>query len=202
MKIGISLNEVLRDFLGQFVYTYEKYIGEVDLKREDIKSTDLMEFFDFETIDGLNKFLFDEAALEIFGHADQMSDNLMDKFNLFLMDIKDDEEHEIEIVSREAMKSIPSTFFFLSKLSCKIDKIRFIVDYDKYWDGVDVLITADPRALEVKPEGKMSIKINAPYNHGVKSDFELDSIVDFITDEDLRDKILNTKITTYEEIEE
>jgi hypothetical protein len=161
-----------------------------------------MEFFDFETIDGLNKFLFDEAALEIFGHADQMSDNLMDKFNLFLMDIKDDEEHEIEIVSREAMKSIPSTFFFLSKLSCKIDKIRFIVDYDKYWDGVDVLITADPRALEVKPEGKMSIKINAPYNEGVKSDFELDSIVDFITDEDLRDKILNTKITTYEEIEE
>ena len=30
--------------------------------------------------------------------------------------------------------------------------------------------------------------------------FEIDSILDFIKNEDLRSKILNTKITTYEEI--
>jgi hypothetical protein len=57
-----------------------------------------------------------------------MSDGLMNHFNQFLMDTEDDGEHEIELVSKEANKSIPSTFFFLSKTGCRIDKIRFIKD--------------------------------------------------------------------------
>jgi hypothetical protein len=32
----------------------------------------------------------------------------------------------------------------------------------KKWDGI--LITANPKALESKPEGKISIKVNASYN--------------------------------------
>jgi hypothetical protein len=202
MKIGISLNEVLRDFLGQLTYTYEKYIGETDIEEGDITNFDLIHHYKFSSVDEMNKFLYDEAALEIFGHADQIEDNIMNQFNLFLMDIKDDEEHEIEIVSREAMKSIPSTYFFLSKLSCRADKIRFEMKHEDMWNGIDVLITANPKALEAKPEGKLSIKINASYNKDVKSDFELDSLIEFMKDESLREKILNTKITTYEEVEE
>ncbi len=202
MKIGITLNEVLRDFLGQLTYTYEKYIEETDIEEDTITEFDLMKYFDFASKDEMNSFLYDEAALEIFGHADQAENNLMNKFNMFLMDIKDDEEHVIEIVSREVNKSIPSTLFFLSKLSCRIENIRFEMDYEDYWDGVDVLITANPTALETKPEGKISIKINTSYNKDSKSDFELDSILEFITDETVREKILNTKITTYEEIDD
>jgi hypothetical protein len=202
MKIGISINEVLRDFLGQLTYTYEKYIGPTEIEEGDVTEFDLMKYFKFGSVDEMNKFLYDEAALEIFGHADQLHDNIMNQFNMFLMDIKDDEEHDIEIVSREAVKSIPSTLFFLSKLSCRATNFRFVMDYDEYWDGVDVLITANPKALESKPEGKISIKIKTSYNEDVKSDFELDSIIEFMKDETLREKILNTKITTYEEIDE
>jgi hypothetical protein len=202
MKIGISLNEVLRDFLGQLTYTYEKYVEETDIEEGTITELDLMKYFKFSSVDEMNKFLYDEAALEIFGHADQAKDNLMNKFNMFLMEIKDEEEHEVELVSREVNKSIPSTLFFLSKLSCRAEKLRFVMKYEDYWDGVDVLVTANPQALEAKPEGKIAIKINTSYNKDSKSDFELDSIVGFITDEQLRDKILNTTITTYEEIED
>jgi hypothetical protein len=60
------------------------------------------------------------------------------------------------------LKSNPSTFFFLSKTGCKIENIRFVTDYAKKWDGIDVLIT-NPKALESKPEGKISIKVNASY---------------------------------------
>ena len=56
--------------------------------------------------------------------------------------------------------------------------------------------------LTFKTESKISFKINSTYNKHAKADFELDTIVDFMKDEDLREKILNTKITTYEEIEE
>ena len=200
MKIAISINEVLRDFIGQLAYTYNKYINEIEIKENDVTNFNLIEFFKFNDVDDLNKFLYLEAPLEIFGHADQLSDGLMNHFNNFLMDIEDDEEHEIELVSKEVNKSIPSTFFFLSKTGCRANKIRFVKNSTKEWDGVDVLITANPDALINKPSGKLSIKIKASYNQDVKADFELDSILDFIKDENLRNKILNTKITTYEEI--
>lgn len=202
MKIGISLNEVLRDFIGQFAYTYEKYIGPIDIKENPVNSFDLINHFKFNSIDELNKFLYTEASLEIFGHADQLHENIMNKFNMFFMDIKDEEEHEIYIISREANKSIPSTYFFLSKLGCIADRVIFVQNYEDKWKDIDVLITANPKALESKPEGKISVKIKSSYNQDSKADFELDSLLEFMQDEDLREKILNTKITTYEEIEE
>lgn len=199
-KIGISINEVLRDFIGQFIYTYSKYISETNLKEEDVTDFNLAKVFNFENVDQFNKFLYFESPLEIFGHADQLHDNLINHFNNFLMDINDDGEHQIELVSREVGKSIPATFFFLSKTGCKIEKIRFVKKSENEWDDVDVLITANPDALKNKPEGKISVKIKSSYNKSVGSDYELDSILEFIKDEDLRKKILNTKTITYEEI--
>lgn len=199
-RIGVSLNEVLRDYVGQLNYTYEKYIGPTNINEGDVVNFNLIEYFKFDDINKFNTFVYLEAPLEIFGHADQMSDGLMNHFNNFIMDIKDDGEHEIEIVSREVDKSIPSTYFFLSKTSCRIDKIRFVQNYSEKWDGLDVLITANPETLKAKPSGKISIKVNTTYNQDAPADYTIDSILEFIKDEDFRDKILNTKITTYEEI--
>ena len=200
MKIAISINEVLRSYIEQLVYTYDKYIAPNDLTINDVTNFNLIEFFKFDDINKLNSFLYLEAPLEIFGHADQMSDGLMNQFNNFLMDIKDDEEHEIELVSREIDKSIPSTYFFLSKTGCKIDKLRFVKQNEDEWGDADILITANPIALENKPIGKISVKVNASYNAKTPSDYEIDSILNFIKDGELRERILTTKITTYEEI--
>ena len=209
MKIGISINEVLRDFIGQFIYTYDKYIVPEleadgvtvpDLEIEDVTSFNLMDHFEFKDINRFNTFLYLEAPLEIFGHADLMSDGLMNHFNNFLVNIKDDEEHEVYLVSREVDKSIPSTYFFLSKTGCKADKIQFYPSNENEWDGIDVLVTANVVALENKPQGKISIKVKSPYNKDVKADYEIDTILDFINDEEFRNRILNTIITTYEEI--
>lgn len=200
MKIGISINEVLRDTLSQLDYTYSKYISgkESTITRDEITSFDLKKHFDFESEKDINRFLYDEASLEIFGHADQMHENLMTKFNMFLVDIDDEEEHTIELVSREFLKSIPSTLFFLSKLGCRATNIRFVKQNEEEWGDVDVLITANVKALESKPKDKISIKIKAPYNQNCIADYELDSILDFITDSSLREKILNIKITNHE----
>lgn len=200
MRIGISINEVLRDFIGHFIYTYEKYIDKTDVKPEDITTLDLTKYFDFKSIDDLNRFMYLEAPLEIFGHADQLYDGLINQFNLFLMNTTDDGEHQVELVSREVGKSIPATFFFLSKTGCKVENVRFVTKSIDEWNGVDVLITANPDALANKPNGKISIKINSTYNKDVAADFALDSISDFINDESLRNKILNSKTITYEEI--
>lgn len=200
MKIAISINEVLRSFIEQLVYTYDKYVEPTELTVGDVTNFNLIEFFKFDDINKLNSFLYLEAPLEIFGHADQMSDGLMNHFNHFLIDMKDDEEHEIEVVSREIDKSIPSTYFFLSKTSCRIDKLRFVKHHAEEWGDADILITANPIALENKPNGKISIKVKASYNTDVAADYEIESILEFIKDEELRNRILSTKITTYEEI--
>lgn len=201
MKIAVSLDEVLRDFIGQFAYTYNKYIGETNITVKDVTSFDLMEYFKFENIDRLNSFLYLEAPLEIFGHADQLHDGLINRFNEFLMDIEDEGEHEIELVSREVNKAIPSTLFFLSKTGARPSNIRFVKKYEEKWKNIDVLITANPKALESKPADKISVKVKTGYNTNIKADYEIDSILDFIRDEDLRRKILKPIITTtYEEI--
>lgn len=199
-SVAISINEVLRDFLSQFIYTYDKYIEPTKLESEEITDFDLSKTFNFSDTNRLNSFLYLESPLEIFGHADQMSDGLMNHFNHFLMDIKDDGEHTIELTSREADKSIPSTYFFLSKTGCKSTNIRFEQNHKDEWGNSDVLITANPIALENKPSGKISVKVKSPYNKNVSADFEIDSILDFIKDEELRNKILNTTITSFEEI--
>ena len=199
-KIAISINEVLRDFLSQFIYTYDKYIEPTELDRKDITNFNLMKHFNFSDKNRLNSFLYLESPLEIFGHADQLTDGLMNHFNNLLMMIKDDGEHQIEITSKEVDKSIPSTFFFLSKTGCKIENIRFVQNDSDEWGNNDILITANPIALENKPSGKISVKIKAPYNENVSADYEIDSILEFIKNEDLRNKILNTTITSYEEI--
>jgi heterodisulfide reductase subunit A-like polyferredoxin len=78
--------------------------------------------------------------------------------------------------------------------------INFVQDAVDEWKNVDILITANPEALKNKPNGKISVKVKAPYNQNIIGDYEIDTILDFIKDENLRYKILNTKITTYEEI--
>lgn len=202
MKIGITINEVLRDFIGQFTYTYDKYIASTDITVDDITTFELLDYFKFENIDQLNTFLYLEAPLEIFGHADQMSDGLINHFNMFLSEIEYEGEHEIEIVSREINKAIPSTLFFLSKTGCRATNLRFVKHYEEKWDGVDVLITANPKTLESKPSDKISVKVKTNYNTNIKADYEIDSLMDFIKDDELRNKILTKTITTtYEEID-
>jgi hypothetical protein len=107
------------------------------------------------------------------------------------MDIEDDEEHELELISKEFDKSIPATYFFLSKLACKIKKIRFVKDYEEFWDGVDVLVTANPTALDLKPENKTSVKIQSSYNKNSESDFTFESFRAMLKDEDSHMRIFN-----------
>lgn len=194
MKIGITLNEVLRDFKEQFHYVCQKYGKTKEgVKLEDVESFDLLQYYDFADKAELNHFLYKHCSLEVFGHADQTQENIFVKFNQFVMDIEDEEEHELIIVSRENNTSIPSTLFFLSKVLCKARNIRFVKEYEDKWEGVDVLITANPITIENKPEGKLLIKINQPYNKHQNGDYNVENLAD-ILDTDALNKLLNVQI--------
>jgi len=190
-KIGIDLNEVLRAFIEQLEYTYNKYeIGEkLDIKEHPVTDFNLIEHFPISGgIDALNKFMYEDAPLEIFGHADEMYENLINRLNLFNLTTTDDEEHELWIVSREALNSIPATLFFLCKTGCKVPNIKFFTKYEHFWDDFDVIITANPKIIEVKPENKIVIKIKSSYNSNIECEYEFETLFE-IMDGDILNKI-------------
>jgi hypothetical protein len=188
-KIGITLDEVLRDFIGQFHYTFEKYRGETPFELCDVDTFDLCELYGFKDKLEFNTFLYKQASLEIFGHADQKEDNIFHVFNSFIMDIEDETDHEVYIISREVNVSIPSTLFFLSKTLCKVENIKFVREYEDVWSDMDVLITANPITLDAKPEGRLAIKINHPYNKNNDADYDFDSTID-VLDVDIIEKLI------------
>lgn len=186
--VGITLDEVLRDFIGHTKYSLAK-INEVEQNLyEDIEVTsfDLLKYFDFGSKERMMKLLYEDASLEFFGHPDQLYDGLVSKLNTFYSDIMDEEEDvDFLIITREGGRAIPSTMFFLSKTGCQIPNLKFVKEYASIWNHVDVLITATPQILNSKPEGKTSVKIEASYNKECKADFEVESILDLINNHNI-----------------
>ena len=181
MRIGITVNGVLRDTLQKVISVYNRY-NETELDVEEFESLNLLEYLKFETEEELLEWMYVECPMEIFGNGLALKDNIFDTLNGFYKDFRD--EHEIIIVSEEIEKSKSATLFFLAKYGCLIDNIKFFglnSFYDNVWEEVDMLITTDTRLLLNKPEKKETIKIENKFNKEIDSDFtisELEQIFD------------------------
>lgn len=197
MKVGISLNNVLRDYFHQIENTHDKYFPK-EVEEDDlfIQDYDLEKWVTFpveEVSQGEMVFNpeFDEGTFMKSEETTEVADvETQDTLNEFLyekcaleifgyadeipgaMDIVNNlmiENPEVEfiIMSRELGLSIPSTFFFLSKTSCMCQNIRFVTDYKDHWDYVDVLVTDHPDVINSKPDGKVCIVVDKEYNKKV-----------------------------------
>jgi len=207
MKIGITIDGVVRDFITKFELVYDKYYPVIDEEtgenkeiERDIKDLDLLSHFEFTggTKD-LNKFMYVDASLEIFGHAGEVKLNSVEHLNQ-LHNMIEDMGHTPIIISKELNNSKPATLFFLSKLSCKVSTIKFVRDYKDKWDYVDVLITASPDTLLTKPSEKVSIKVINTYNKNCNSDYTIVDLKEILEDKSMLEKILSTETIEYEDI--
>ena len=207
MKIGITIDGVIRDFITKFELVYDKYYpivneetGEnVSVKRE-IKDLELIKYFKFSGgTKELNKFMYVDASLEIFGHAGEVKLNSVEHLNQ-LHNLIEDMGHTPIVISKELNNSKPATLFFLSKLSCKVNNIKFVRDYENKWEHVDVLITASPETLMSKPVDKISIKVINTYNKNCKSDYTIVDLKELLEDKNTLNKILNTETIEFEDV--
>ena len=209
MIVGITIDGVVRDFITKFESVYDKYYpieeGTENEEQEEVKervidTLDLLEHFNFkEGEEELNKLLYVDASLEIFGHAGEVKLNSVEHLNQ-LHNIIEDMGHTPVVISKELNNSKPATLFFLSKLSTKVNNIIFVRDYDKKWDHVDVLITANPTTLNSKPNDKISIKVINHYNKNCDSDYTIVDIKELLDDKKLLGKILNTETVDFEDV--
>jgi hypothetical protein len=202
MKIGIGINGVIRDFITKFESVYDRYHPSEDEEtpERDISSLNLLEHFVFTGgTEELNKFLYVDSSLEIFGHAGETKLNSVEHLNQ-LHNLIEDMGHTPILISKELNNSKPATLFFLSKLSAKINNIIFVRDNSKKWDFVDVMVTADPEVLESKPSGKVSIKIINHYNKDCQSDYTVIDLKEIVDDKKLLEKILGTQTIEFEDL--
>ena len=209
MIVGITIDGVVRDFITKFESVYDKYYHveegteteeQEEVKERIIDTLDLLEHFHFkEGEEELNKLLYVDASLEIFGHAGEVKLNSVEHLNQ-LHNIIEDMGHTPVVISKELNNSKPATLFFLSKLSAKVNNIIFVRDYDKKWDHVDVLITANPTTLNCKPNDKISIKVINHYNKNCNSDYTIVDLKEIIDDKKLLGKILNTETVDFEDV--
>lgn len=179
MRIGIDLNNVLRDTLLRIEQVYEKwYINNPFMEEEEnfkyeiispVKSLEIKSHLKFKNDDQIYDFLYKEYAMEIFGHAGSVEISGMIDLNDFYINMR--ENHDILIVSDEIGKSKPSTLFFLSKFGCLVETIKFYSEQTKksMWNSVDVLLTANPDLLLRKPSEKEVIKYETLFNNEVET---------------------------------
>jgi hypothetical protein len=207
-KIGIDINGVLRDTIGKFDQLYEKHLidssdepfagntyeldmsGNTELielesetfeykKISDVDSLDLDKHFSFRSKEELFNFMYEEYAMELFGHAPSTEMTTFNMLNDLYYELRD--ENELLIVSSEIGKSKPASLFFISKFGCLLEKVLFFSDVTKnnMWNQIDILLTADPNLLLEKPVGKTVIKFNTSYNKHIESEYEISSLSEF-----------------------
>ena len=207
-KIAIDINGVLRDTIGKFDQLYEKHLiekqsdevlgqtYELDMsgntsliesdvesfeyrKISDVTSLNLQTHYFFRNNEELFSFLYEEYAMELFGHAPSTEMTSFNMLNDLYYELRD--ENELTIVSNEIGKSKPSTLFFLSKFGCLIEKVFFFSEVTKknMWKEIDILLTANPDLLLEKPQGKIVVKYNTIYNKHIESEHEINSLSEF-----------------------
>ena len=204
-RIGIEINGVLRDTIGKFTQLYEKHMIEekdddnktfdVDMsgntkelvsKEEfeykilsDVTSLNLMDHFRFNDEDDLYSFMYEDFAMQIFGHAGSTETFTFNDLNEIYLKFRD--KNELLIVSDEMGKSKPASLFFLSKFGCQLEKIKFYsnVTINSMWDEIDILLTSNPNLILNKPKDKIVVKYNTNYNKNVNCEYEIVSLKEF-----------------------
>ena len=190
MKIGIDINDVLRNFTMNYAKYYKQgYNHEFDYDDLELWTNDIEALYPFKNKFTYQKFTYEDFAFELYGACPSCELQLSEQFNEWVtktipgLDL--DEKVDLVIVSPfEYGLSISSTYFFLSKIACKVRNVMFPTDSMDIWNECDVVVTADPRLLEIRPDNKVSIKINQEYNKHCVSDFSYDSMKEFVSNED------------------
>ena len=196
MVIGIDLNDVLRDFTMNFAKYYKQgYDHEFDYDEFEMWTNNIQALFPFKTQGAYEKFVYEDYAYELFGACPTCELQLSSAFNDWVLNIVPnlDIEEPVELIMVSPFEyglSVPSTYFFLSKIGCKVRKIFLPSDSADIWKTCDVLITANPDLLAMKPEGKISVKIEADYNAESVSDFTYHTMKKFVDGEENTNKII------------
>lgn len=201
IRVGIELNHVIRNINYQIAKYYQKEYNAdyIDLDTIDCKDDILNDICKFNTQGEKLSFLYENYPLEIFGHANQFEWTLSRDLNKWMMELTNVEDYNIEIFfysMRELGLTIPSTYYFLSKIASHVRKMIFPKNVDELMDCGDVFVTANNVVIDRVSlcDSKKCIKIKTHSNQSSSNaDYEYESFNDFINDSKKLQNIVSEK---------
>lgn len=184
MRIAIDIDGVLRDTYEKIEQIYQKFfIDELELVDEDFQfeivkpfdTNDYKNHFKFKNDDEYYSFMYEEFAMQIFGHSPSTELSTFQDLNKIYNNLKED--YEFILISNQVGKTKPATLFFISKFGCEFDKIIFYnkLNENNIWGEFDVLLTANPDLLS-QNKNKTLIKFETSYNLNTNCDLTITSI--------------------------
>lgn len=189
-RIAIDLNDVVRDYSGQFINCYQRLIDpKFEMKDEDIESFDFSQCFPFKSKSDYNDFKYNDAAFELHARA-EMTDSrlqgvLTDWTDNILVSLDVEEDPEVFFFSPfELGITISATLSFLAAHGVRAREYYFPVNSMAIYDKCDILITANPNLIENCPDDKTVVKIERPYNKKVEAKYSFRNLFEAIKDED------------------
>jgi hypothetical protein len=129
-------------------------------------------------MDEFEFFTYIEYPIEIFGHAGVSYPTSISDLNKIIFD---NPQHNITVIGiDEVGKSKPATLFFLSKNGFLGSNIKFIksVDIEKEWSKCDMWVTDNKKIIDLKPEEKIAIKFQTPYNEFFTNEKEITKLTE------------------------
>lgn len=194
MKIAIDLNDVIRDYTKNFGKIYAKEYG-VNIEDINVTTNELDKVFHFDSAAEYKRFVYQDYPFELFGKCEGTSNLLQGIMNKWCDELKNiDSEEDIDVMIVSPMEfglTIQGTYFFLSKIGCRIREVYFPIDSSTIWDKCDVLVTANPKLIANKPENKKVVKILTTYNKEYNVDDSYSDVCDFFADVNNVSKFLN-----------
>lgn len=195
MKIGIELNNIVRDLNKQIIKYYKKDINQsFDDKNVNYNVTNIIDNIDFKSKKAKFEYMYVDYPYEIFGCATTTHRNLAVTINNWLISLgnKEDDSYDVKLFSlKEEALSIQSTYYFLSKIGCRVREMFFPKDGIEMWNKCDVIITLNERIIDNKPKGKVVVLINKDDNKNLqeKVDLHYDSLFDLLSDTEFINKV-------------
>lgn len=173
MKIGIELNGVIRDINQQIVDYYRKdFDKSFDVESVDLDRVDFLPQIPFKSKEEEDKFMYIDYPYEVFGCAGTMHMHLPNTLNTWHRHLP--KTDDILLFSlMESGLSIQSSYFFLSKIGCKIREVFFPKKAKEIWDKCDVVITTNKQVVRSKPQGKKVILIKKSDNMKLRKKCDL-----------------------------
>ena len=125
--------------------------------------------------DVMNDFIYEMRPYLIFARANEY-DNACEIINRLQAYGQGEGNFKVILFSTVMSKGIPATYEFLSSHHCRARTIMFLEEESQKWDFCDILIDAEPQAIQSCPKNKKIIRINQDWNKWDKVELSYDSL--------------------------
>ena len=173
--VGFALDGVLRNISRSLDSVYKKCFPNRAVKLP-VSPYNILDSYHFESQEEFANFLTSEAPT-VFGRAEETYHGIVHDFNKVCTVLKANGYKPV-LISKEVGKTKPGTLFFLSFTGCEVEDIRFVSKLEDFWEGVDILVTANPEVIALRPARKRAIKVHRAYNRDVKHVRRINNIKD------------------------